>query len=412
MAIPVPEKRIRDFEEMGFGIFIHWGLYSLLGQGEWIRVNREFPGDTYHDLMREFTAEKFDGRAWARMAKRAGAKYMTLTTRHHDGFSLYDTRGLNDYDAPHSAAGRDLIREFVDGCNAEGIVPFLYHTTLDWDKPEYKTDFKKYLQYLRDSVEILCTQYGKIGGFWFDGSWDKEGDVWEEEALYGMIRRYQPDAIIVDNSGLHRRGAIGNPLLDGVTYEQGRPEPMNREGMQKYLSVEMCQTMNRHWGLGKSDFNYKSLAYLIETLCACRKVGANYLLNVGPYGDGSVPLMQQALMEGIGDWLRLCGSSIYQAKPCGIVGSGKNFGLRHGNKLYFYIHDLSVIGDSNVVQEGGSTGEKLFQNLPGKVKSVRWVDNGEELEFRQDENGLVMNCTGYEYGCNFVVRVAEAELEA
>ena len=411
MAIPIPEKRISDFEEMGFGIFIHWGLYSLLGQGEWIRLIRQIPGDEYRGLMQDFKAEKFDARALARLAKKAGAKYITLTTRHHDGFSLYDTRGLNDYDAPHSAAGRDLIREFVDGCNAEGIVPFLYHTTLDWDKPEYKTDFKKYLQYLRDSVEILCTQYGKIGGLWFDGSWDRMEDDWEEEELYGMIHRLQPDAIIVDNSGLHRPGAVGNPMLDGITYEQGRPEPLNREGMEKYLSVEMCQTMNRHWGLGKSDFNYKSLAYLIETLCACRKVGANYLLNVGPNADGSVPLMQQALLEGIGDWLNTCGSSVYKAKPCGIVGSGKNFALRDGNKLYFYIHDLSVVGDSNVVEEGGSTGEKVFTGLPGKVKNLRWADNGEILEFRQDENGLVMNCTGYPYGCNFVVRVVEAELE-
>lgn len=410
MAIPVPEQRVEDFEKMGFGMFVHWGLYSLLGQGEWILHQKNIPEGDYRRLMKDFSADRFDGRELARIAKRAGAKYITLTTRHHDGFSLYDTRGLNCYDAPHSAAGRDLIREFVDGCNAEGIVPFFYHTTLDWLHPDYQRDFKKYLQYLRESVEILCTEYGKIGGLWFDGNWDRMDDDWEEDQLYGVIRRYQPEAIIVDNTGLHRPGAMGNPQLDCVTYEQGRPEPMNREGMAKYLAAEMCQTMNRHWGFGRDDFNYKSLAYLIETLCVCRKVGANYLLNVGPDGSGTIPVMQQALLAGIGDWIRTCGSSLYTAKPCGVLGSGKNFALRDGNKLYFYIHDLSVVGDANVVVDGGNAGEKTFTNLPGSIRNLHWVDNGETLEFRQDENSLIMNCTGYDYGVNLVVRVAEAEL--
>ena len=412
MAIPVPEKRVRDFEEMGFGMFVHWGLYSLLGQGEWIRWSRKIPGDEYRKLMDDFAVTQFNGRELARIAKKAGAKYITLTTRHHDGFSLYDTKGLDDFDAPHSAAGRDLIREFVDGCNAEGIVPFFYHTKLDWNHPAYHGDFKKYLQYLRDSVEILCTQYGKIGGLWFDGNWDRPDADWEDDELYAMIRRHQPEACIVDNTGLHRMGAVGNPQLDSVTFEQGRPTPMDREGMPKYVAAEMCQTINQHWGYGKADFNYKSQAYLIETLCACRKVGANYLLNVGPDGNGVVPPIQAALMEGIGDWIRTCGSSIYKAKPCGVTGTGKNFALRDGNKIYFYIHDLSIVGDSNVVPEGGNAGEKAFRNLPGTIKNLHWVDNGEPLVFRQDDSGLVMNCTGYDYGVNLVVRVAEAELEA
>jgi alpha-L-fucosidase len=306
MAIPVPEKRVKDFEEMGFGMFVHWGLYALLGQGEWARYLRKIPREEYCKLADDFAVTKFDGRELARIAKRAGAKYITITTRHHDGFSLYDTKGLDTFDAPHSAAKRDLIREFVDGCNAEGIKPFFYHTKLDWNHPTYHGDFKKYLQYLRDSIEVLCTQYGEIGGFWFDGNWDRPPETdWEDDQLYALIRRYQPNCIIVDNTGLERRGAVGNKELDSVTFEQGRPTPMDREGMDKYVAAEMCQTINQHWGYGKADFNYKSLAYLIETLCACRKVGANYLLNVGPDGDGVVPAMQAELMAGIGDYSRL-----------------------------------------------------------------------------------------------------------
>ena len=173
----------------------------------------------------------------------------------------------------------------------------------------------------------------------------------------------------------------------------------------------MCQTINQHWGYGKADFNYKSLAYLIETLCACRKVGANYLLNVGPDGNGEVPPMQVALLAGIGDWINTCGQSIYKAKPCGVTSTGKNFALRDGNKIYFYIHDLSVVGDSNVVPEGGRAGEKEFVGVPGKISGLHWVDNDEVLEFKQDGGNVTMNCTGYPYGVNLVVRVAEADLE-
>ena len=280
MAIPVPEKRILDFEEMGFGMFIHWGLYSQLGKGEWIQHIHNIPKEEYQKLQSTFTASKFDARHIVRVAKAAGAKYITLTTRHHEGFSLYDTCGLNDYDAPHAPCGRDLIREFVDACNEEGILPMFYHTTLDWYNPDFDDDFPKYLQYLRDSVEVLCTRYGKIGGLWFDGNWSKPGADWEEDALYATIRKHQPEAMIINNTGLSERGYITNPEIDSVTFEQGRPTPMDREGHPKYVAAEMCHTMNNHWGFGAHDCNYKSLAHLIETLCACRKVGANYLLNI------------------------------------------------------------------------------------------------------------------------------------
>lgn len=410
MAIPVPEKRVSEFEKLGFGIFIHWGLYSQLGKGEWVQHTHQIPKEEYAKLLNSFTASKFDPYKIAETAKAAGAKYITLTTRHHDGFSLFDTRGLTTYDAPHSAAGRDLVREYVDACNQVGIIPFFYHTTLDWHHPDFDGNFKSYLQYLRDSVEILCTQYGKIGGLWFDGNWSKPDADWEEDALYGVIRKHQPDAIIVNNSGLAHLGEYGNSQLDCVTFEQGRPTPLDQEGMPKYVAAEMCHTMNTHWGYGASDFNYKSLAHLIETLCACRRVGANYLLNVGPTGEGEIPLMQQALLHGIGDWIRAVGNSVYETKPCGVQGYGKNFALKKGNKLYFYIHDLAVVGDSNVTVEGGGVGERTFTCIPGSIKSIRWTDCGEALSFTQTKDTVTINCTGYCYGSNLVVRIAEAEL--
>lgn len=170
MSIPTPKQYISDFEQLGFGMFVHWGLYSQLGKGEWIWNIGKMDGEEYCKLKDSFTAEDFDADELVLTAKKAGCKYITLTTRHHEGFSLYDTCGLNEFDAPHSPAGRDLIREFVDACNRHDIVPFFYHTTLDWHHPDFKGDFDRYLEYLRQSVEILCKNYGKIGGLWFDGN--------------------------------------------------------------------------------------------------------------------------------------------------------------------------------------------------------------------------------------------------
>lgn len=413
MAIPVPEKRIAEFENFGFGMFIHWGIYSQLGMGEWVMNIAQIPKDEYMKLADSFTASKYDARKWVKLAKAAGMKYMTLTTRHHDGFSLYDTCGLSDYDAPHYLNGRDLVREFVDAANEEGIVPFFYHTTLDWYKESFNDDFKSYLQYLRDSVEVLCSNYGKIGGMWFDGNWSKPaGTDWEEDKLYEVIRRHQPDAIIVNNTGLSARGEVGNLQLDSVTFEQGRPTPMNREGHKKYVAAEMCHTMNDHWGYGSCDLHYKSLPELIETLCSCRKVGANYLLNVGPDGAGEIVIMQEALLRGLGDWINECGGCIYKGKPSKIHAvEKKNFALEADGKAYLFIHDMCVLGDANVTVDGDGLGPKNFDRVKGKVKSVKWTDNGEELEFTQDSEHLTLNATGFPYGKNFVVRVAEVTFE-
>lgn len=161
MSIPTPKQYISDFEQLGFGMFVHWGLYSQLGKGEWIWNIGKMDGEEYCKLKDSFTAEDFDADELVLTAKKAGCKYITLTTRHHEGFSLYDTCGLNDFDAPHSPAGRDLIREFVDACNRHDIVPFFYHTTLDWHHPDFEGNFDRYLEYLRQSVEILCKNYGK-----------------------------------------------------------------------------------------------------------------------------------------------------------------------------------------------------------------------------------------------------------
>ncbi|MBO5652856.1 MAG: alpha-L-fucosidase, partial [Clostridia bacterium] len=201
MAIPVPPKYVREFEKLGFGMFVHFGLYSQMKAGEWVKHISGIPKEEYEKLFDTFTAEDFDAKVLVRTAKEAGAKYIVLTTRHHEGFSLFDASGVSEFDAPHSPAGRDLIREYVDACNEEGIIPFFYHTTLDWHMDSFNDAFTSYLEYLRKSVEILCTRYGKIGGLWFDGNWWRPHDDWHEDDLYATIRKYQPEAIIVNNTG-------------------------------------------------------------------------------------------------------------------------------------------------------------------------------------------------------------------
>ena len=423
MSIPVPAPHVARFEQLGFGLFMHWGLYSLVGKGEWYMNTHHISREDYRPLMHEFKAEEFDARAIARTAKAAGMKYITLTTRHHEGFSLYDTKGLNDYDALHAPAGRDLIAEFVEGCRAEGIIPFFYHTTLDWMDPRFDTDFDAYLDYLYESVRLLCTNYGEIGGLWFDGNWSRPHNDWKLDRLYGMIRELQPNAMIINNTGLDERGEISHPLVDSVTFEQGRPTPMNREGMSKYVAAEMCMTINDHWGIGQTDFKYKSLPELIECLCACRKVGANLLLNIGPTASGKLPTLPAALIEGIGEWISVCGKYIYTGKPLaatpvpaveGRPVCGKDFMLDAGDHACLFVHDLSVHGSVNVTVDDGSIGEgvRAFDapGLAGRtVKAVRWLDNGEVLNFRQDGNRLYVGCTNYPYGKQLVVRAAEID---
>jgi len=405
-----PEPRIERFEKLGFGMFVHWGLYSQLGMGEWTYLLHNHKMEEYKKLQDTFTAEDFNAEELVLTAKNAGCKYITLTTRHHEGFSLYDTCGMNDFDAPHSPAKRDLIREFVDACNKHDIIPFFYHTTLDWYNKDFEENFDEYLEYLRKSVEILCKNYGKIGGLWFDGNWSKPNADWKEDELYATIRKYQPEAMIINNTGLSARGEIGNPEIDSVTFEQGRPEPMNREGMSKYISAEMCYTLNDHWGIGFDDYNYKSPKELIECLCDCRKVGANLLLNIGPEAQGKIIPVQKDLFEIMGKWMSIFGEAIYEGKPYSTHSIGKNFMLKGDSCLYIFCYDLGKTGNENVTVPGSYCGPYAFSGVKDKIKSIEWMDNSEKLSFNQDGDNLMVNFTGTPYGTSYCVRVAKAEI--
>ncbi|MBE6740301.1 MAG: alpha-L-fucosidase [Ruminococcaceae bacterium] len=401
------EQRVKDFEKLGFGMFVHFGLYSVLGKGEWAKFNLGIPWDEYLKTLKIFNPKKDWADELVSNAKNAGCKYITLTTRHHDGFSLYDTKGLNDYDAVH-VCGRDLIKEFVDACRKQDVIPFFYHTLLDWHEESYKENFKEYLVYLRKSVEIICSNYGKIGGIWFDGKWDKPNEDWEEDALYSLIRSYQPDAMIINNTGLSQRGALGHIELDSVTFERGRPKAINLEDSPKYIASEMCETLADHWGYAKNDFNFKSCAELIQTFAICRRYKSNFLLNVGPKEDGTLRSIDKAYLEIIGDWYKLNSEALHTPAPVDITINGKpdNFFLKDGNNYYLFFSDLDTSGDENVTFKHDTNLNNIF-TLDQKVKSVCWLDSGEELSFTQEGNTVNIQAKPYKYGESYVVRIAK-----
>ena len=409
---------IDAYERLAFGMFVHYGLYSSLGIGEWTYWMTDRNMDRYKKLADNFTASGFDADDLVLTAKRAGCKYVSLTTRHHDGFSLYDTRGLSTFDSLHAPAKRDLIEEFVEACAKHDMVPFLYHTTWDWYNKDFDNDFNGYLEYLRQSVEVLCRNYGKVGGFFFDGNWIKRHADWKLDELYGTIRKYQPEAIIVNNTGLNAKGETGHPELDVATFEQGNSHPIDRDGLKRYFSSEVCMTLNDHWGYAKYDYNYKSPRELIYTLCKCRKDGANFLLNISPDDTGAVIPYQRSLMSMIGDWLKVFGEAIYDVEPPVYPDDIHTFAdgcfilkARDGGKLYIFNCGLGENGDTNVTVSGNYEGVMAFSNVNFPVKSIKWMDNGEELAFDQNEGRLTVDFTGYKYGYNYCVRVAVAELE-
>ena len=410
--LPVAPQYIKDFEQLGLGMFVHFGLYSQLCRGEWVMNQHKIPKEEYERLAQTFCPRAEGMKELAALAARAGCRYVCLTTRHHDGFSLYDTCGLNDYDAPHSAAARDIVREFVDACREEGLVPFFYHTTLDWNHPDFEGDFDAYLAYLRRSVELLCKNYGPIGGFWFDGNWSRPDADWQEDALYSMIRGHQPTAMIINNTGLEKRGEIGNEYIDSVTYERGLPTPIDRRGMKKYVAGEMCETLNDHWG-DADDLDFKSVRQLIEEICDCRKIGANMLLNVGPAADGTVPLMATATMTAIGRWMEVYGRAIYNGRPWIAYEGQRDFVLRDVNDektFYAFKYGLGVGGSANVTIENGGSGITVFDGFDGDVVSVKWMDNDQPLDFEQAGDRLTIACTNFRYGQNLCVRVAEIKV--
>ncbi len=398
----IVKEYIKRFEKLGFGMFVHFGPYSVVGKGEYVKYMHKMPWEEYMTYVQKFIPKKDWAEELVKVAKNAGVRYITLTTRHHDGFSLYDTCGITEYDAMH-VCGRDLVREFVDACRAADIIPFFYHTLLDWHEESFRKDFPTYLKYLRASVEVLCRNYGEIGGFWFDGTWSKKGADWEEDALYGMIRSYQSETMIINNTSTSARGELGHIELDSVTFERGKPKPINMAESPKYVASEMCDVFGNHWGYAEWDLAFRSPAEMIKSLMQCRRYGSNLLLNVGPMGDGSLRPIDAAIYEMIGKWVGIH-DEVLSALPAGIKVENKedDFILEKDGVYYLVCMGLPMESDAR----GDADFTEVFK-LEKPIKSVTWLDNGENVEFVQKEDAVTVTAKPFTYGSHLVVRIAK-----
>lgn len=394
---------IENFKRLGFGMFIHFGLYSVIGRGEWYYMQYVPDKNEYESTINKFKITKNWAKNLVKTAKDAGCKYITLTTRHHDGFSLYDTCGLSEFDAPHSSTGRDLIREFVDECNKEGIIPFFYHTLLDWHNPDYNNDFPKYIDYLDKSIEILCKNYGKIGGFWFDGMWDKPNEDWQEDRIYGTIRKYQPEAMIINNTGLNALGQTGHIEIDSVTFERGKPAFVDTS--EKPIAGEVCDALTDHWGYAKYDICLKSPKELIETLIDCRKYDCNLLLNSGLKGNGEMDEGEKAAFKRIGMWIKENKNFIYKAKSTDLTAENADM-MTDGEYYYAAIKGVLMSANCNVAKFGES--KTVTLNTDKRIVDAEWLDSGKEINLKTD-NSFV--CEPFEYGKSLAVRVAKFKLK-
>ncbi len=309
------------FDEARFGMFLHWGIYSLLGLGEQVMFRGHLKPSEYFKLADEFTVPNFDGHEWARMARDAGMRYMVLTTKHHDGYCLFDSPNW-EFDAPNTAPGRDLVAEYVEGCREAGLRVGIYYSLQDWsfpvmfDGPDADPDeLERLIQKTHDDVRALCSNYGKIDLMWFDGRWPLH-DLWRSEQIDDIIRELQPEAMITGDR-LH-----GNPTQfpDSPSAPKPRPgytAPGERRIQASEVPVpwEVCDVnQHRWWGYVKHDHAYKSATELTYLMADSLGQGANLLLNFGPMGDGAFPQRAREQLEGLGRFTERNAEAIYDSE--------------------------------------------------------------------------------------------------
>ena len=394
---------IERFKKLGFGLFCHFGLYSTLGGGEWNLWMHNLNKTEYNKQIEKFNIAEDWAQRLVATAKSAGCKYITLTTRHHEGFSLFDTCGLNTFDAPHSACGRDLVREFVDACNAEGIVPFFYHTLLDWWHPDYQENFPAYIDYLIASVEILCTKYGKIGGLWFDGFWDKPDADWQFDRLYATIRKHQPEAMIINNTGLSALGEVSHQEIDSVTFERGNPSFVDTS--KKPIAGEMCEVINDHWGHAAGDLCFKPIPTLLESLLDCRKYNCNFLLNAGPTADGTLTVIETEILKYIGRWVKTNAEIVYDAIPADIQAENADIFV-NGEYYYAAIRKVPMSANVNVVRFEENKAVKLYTDKT--ITDAVWLDDGTAVDLQDSQSFTIK---AFPYGRSMAIRVAKFKLK-
>ena len=380
------------FQEARFGLFIHWGVYAVRGEGEWVMQEKRLTIPEYErDLPPAFDPVRFDPAAWVAMAKAAGMKYITITSKHHDGFAMWDSKVSRYNVVAGTPYAKDVLRLLADECHKQGIKLFFYHSQLDWHHPDYfprgatgrfagrdeKGDWNRYLDYMDAQLRELLTGYGEVGGIWFDGWWDKPEADWRLAKTYGLIHELQPAALVGSN---HHR--LPNPGEDFQMFEKDLPGH-NTTGFNDKVEIgglpfEMCDTINNSWGYNKTDGSYKTTKQIVQLLVKAAGYDANLLLNVGPRPDGAVQPEFVARLAEVGRWLDVNGRTVYGTRGGPVSPRPWGVTTRQGDTVYVHVLDWR----DEVL---------ALPRLARPVKSARLFANGREIRHSLERDGLVLH---------------------
>jgi alpha-L-fucosidase len=378
------------FQDAKFGLFVHWGVYSVMGDGEWLMQNQRIDKKTYDKLPAFFNPIDFDPVEWVSMIKAAGMKYITITSRHHDGFSMFDTKQTDWNIISRTPYKRDILKMLADECFRQNIKLFFYYSHLDWYQNDYyprgrtghysgrpeSGDWNQYLDFVNAQLSELLSNYGEISGIWFDGWWDKTDADWQLEKTYNLIHRLQPQCLIGNN---HHQPP--KPGEDFQMFEKDLPGKntigFSGESEIGMLPLETCETINNSWGFNLLDKNLKSVRTLVQYLVKAAGNNANFLLNVGPMPNGKIQPEFKASLSEIGRWLNKNGETIYGTR--GGPVSPKSWGVTTQKENRVYLHILSY-EDSNL----------LIPDFGKKIKSISTFADGVALKYKQDEFGIVI----------------------
>ena len=387
------EKRMQWFVQARFGMFIHWGLYAVPARGEWVRSNERMPEEKYMPFFREFDPSAAEPKAWVQAAKEAGMGYVILTAKHHDGFCLFDSE-LTDFKSTNTPMGRDIVREFLEAGREAGLKVGLYYSLIDWHHPDFphygdryhpmrsgpaasneERDFERYLAYMHGQVKELCTRYGRLDVLWFDFSYDQlRGEAWRANELADMVRTLQPGILLNNRLEVSGEGfgslAQGEPAPchgDFVSPERMVPPEGLFDPQGRPLYWETCTTMNHSWGYCAGDLWYKPAPLLLKKLVECVSKGGNFLLNVGPDGNGRIPRQAMDTLKYLGQWMQINGESIRGCGPSGMEKPEWGRITRRENVLYLHIYENAL-------------GPLPLYGIPAeKIRAMRLLQDGREI---------------------------------